>query len=575
MDYMEAYRRWRESPLVDEATKGELAGLGEAEIEDRFYTELNFGTAGLRGVLGAGENRMNHYVVRRATQGLCAYLKGIPGAAERGVAIAYDSRRCSPEFAMTTALALADAGIKAYLFESLRAVPQLSFTIRHLNCIAGVVITASHNPPAYNGYKVYWEDGGQIGPVQAEAVTKSIREIPWFRPTAITEAEAKEKGLLVMIGKEVDEAYYAATETLLLDPALLKEKGGELKLVYTPLYGAGSVPVRAILNRVGVTNVAVVPEQADPNPDFPGLSAPNPEDPAAFTLAVKLADELGADAILATDPDSDRLGVAVRVKDGSFAVLTGNQIACILLYRILSAKKATGKLPENALVVKSLVSTRLADAICKAFGVDIAEVLTGFRFISEKIDHAVKTGEETFLFGFEESFGFLAGGFSRDKDAICASMLAAEACVYYRERGMTLFDGLQEIYSLFGYFKEKVASYTLTGKVGMEKIAGAMAALRAEPPKAFGGSPVAAVEDYDAREKTDAAGAKTPIDLPKSNVLRFSLENGAWIAVRPSGTEPKLKLYVGANAPDEAAVDALLAGIFGEVDGKLRELLGI
>ena len=362
---------------------------------------------------------------------------------------------------------------------------------------------------------------------------------------------------------------------MLLRPELLKEKGGSLPIVYTPLHGAGNVPVRELLNRVGVTNVFTVAEQAEPNGNFPTVSAPNPEDPNAFVLAKALAEEKGATVILATDPDSDRLGIAVKKHDGEWAVLTGNQIGCILLHHILSERRAAGTMPENGAVVKSLVSTRLADAICEMNGVELIDVLTGFRFISEKIDEFEKSGEKTFLFGFEESFGFLAGGFSRDKDAICSAVLAAEACICYGERNMTLYDALREIYEIYGFYKEKVTSYTLEGKAGMEKIAGCMQALCANPPKSFAGIAVAATEDYNASLRTLKDGSTEKIDLPKSNMLRFLMENGAWIVVRPSGTEPKLKLYIGANDPDEAALETLLASLFNDSDALLKKELGI
>ena len=536
MEYRKRLSDWMQH--ADAAVIDELSALNEAELEERFYTELAFGTAGLRGIIGAGTNRMNNYVVRRATQGLCDYLLTIPGAAARGV------------------------------------VPQLSFAIRHIGCIAGVVITASHNPPAYNGYKVYWEHGGQLGPVQADAVLAAMARVGYFDAAAMPHSKALEQGLLTIIGTEVDEAYYAATATLLLDPALLRERGRELKLVYTPLHGSGNLPVRELLHRVGVENMQVVPEQAAPDSAFPTVQAPNPEDPDAFTLARALADKVGADVILATDPDADRLGVAVREKNGAFTVLTGNQIGCLLLNHILSSLYAQGKLPENALVVKSIVSSRLADAICARYHVQIEDVLTGFRFISEKIDECQRTQSHTFLFGFEESFGFLAGGFSRDKDAICAAMLAAELCVACAARSLTLCDALQEIYETYGYYKEKVKSYTLSGKAGMEKITAAMQALRTEPTPSLGGVQVDYMEDYLARRRTQCSdGAMTPLALPSSDMIRLLLHNGAWVVIRPSGTEPKLKLYIGANAANEHDVDELLETLLFAADTLLSGLL--
>ncbi len=572
MDYRNRALEWNEQ--ADEATKAALVGMTDAEQEESFYTELAFGTAGLRGIIGPGTNRINAYVVRRATQGLADYLCSIPGAKERGVAIAYDSRLYSDTFALETALVLANNGIRTYLFERLHAVPQLSFAIRHFNCIAGVVITASHNPPAYNGYKVYWEHGGQLGPVQADAVLEKINRVGYFEAAAMQREEALKQGLLTMIGREVDEAYYAATTTLLLQPELLLEHGKELKIVYTPLHGSGSIPVQEILKRVGVTNVRVVAEQAEPDPKFPTVKAPNPEDPNAFTLAMRLANETGADCILATDPDADRLGIAVREKNGAFTVLSGNQIGCLLLHYILSTLHAQGKLPKNALVVKSIVSSRLADAICARFHVQLDDVLTGFRFISEKIDESQRTGAHTFLFGFEESYGFLAGGFSRDKDAICAAMLAAELCTAYHLRHMTLQDALTEVYEDYGFFKESVKSYTLAGKAGMEKIASAMEALRVSPLFTLGNIEVEAIEDYKERKRqTLATGAQEPLTLPHSDMIRLLLKGGAWVVVRPSGTEPKLKLYIGASAPTEPEVDALLNTLMQDADAKISALL--
>ena len=575
MDYKQNYQAWLAAPGLDPALRQELESISHnpAEQEERFYTELAFGTAGLRGILGAGTNRMNVHVVRRATQGLADYLKTFPDGPERGVAIAYDSRHMSDVFARESALVLAQNGIRVYLYSTLHSVPQLSFTILHLHCKAGIVITASHNPPAYNGYKVYWEHGGQAGPEQANEILRYIQQADYFSVAAMDAEAAQKSGLLQMIGQEVDEAYYAAIQTLLLHPDLVREKGKDLRLVYTPLHGSGCVPVRQILQRIGITNVSIVPEQEKPDGDFPTVKAPNPEDPAAFALAIPLADQVGADAILATDPDSDRLGAAFRRRDGGFTVLTGNQIGSLLIHYILSNRAAKGDLPGNGLVVKSLVSTRMVDAICAHYGVEIRDVLTGFRFISEQIAQCEATGEHTFLFGFEESYGFLAGTFARDKDAICAAMLLSEACVYYREQGKTLYDVLQEMYKTYGYFKESVKSYTLEGKAGLEKIAGAMAALRQSPPQDFAGVPILAWEDYKSRTRKEKDGSQQPLALPQSDVLRYFLEGGAWMCIRPSGTEPKLKLYIGANAPAEEEVDALLSRLMNAADEKLSSLL--
>ncbi|MDO4853267.1 MAG: phospho-sugar mutase [Clostridia bacterium] len=561
MNAQERYQLWLNSPDIDETTKEELRAIANdpQEIEERFYTELEFGTAGLRGILGAGDNRMNIYNVRRATEGLARYLDKTAGD-HRAVAIAYDSRHYSDVFAKETACVLAAHGIQVYLYESLRAVPQLSFTVRELGLSAGVVITASHNPPKYNGYKVYGASAGQSGPEEAAAITKEIRGVEGFKTAYMDFQEAIDAEKIILIGKQIDEIYYAKTMSLLTQPELVKEHGKDLKLVYTPLHGAGNIPVRTILSRIGIPNVAVVPEQEKPDGSFPTVTAPNPEDPNAFTLAFKLAEQTGASVILATDPDSDRLGVAVKKNDGNWQVLTGNQIGSILIHALLTSYQKMGKLPANGLVVRSIVSTQLADAICKRFGVEIKEVLTGFRFIAEQIAEAERTGEHTFLFGFEESYGFLAGGFARDKDAICASMLVAQACVAYQQRGMTLADALEEVYAIYGFYRERVKSYTLEGKAGIEKIQNAMKRLRQEPLTVIAGRKVVKVDDFTKPEETG---------LPSSNVLRYTLEDETWVTVRPSGTEPKLKLYLGAHAENEEKCDAILADVIGDVDAKL------
>lgn len=576
MDYRETYESWLNSSRLDPALREELLQIRDdpREIEERFYRDLDFGTAGLRGILGAGTNRMNVPVVRRATRGLAEYLLSVDGARERGVAIAYDSRRFSEAFARETAQTLAAMGVRAYLYATLHSVPQLSFSIRHLNCIAGVVVTASHNPPQYNGYKVYWEHGGQISPEQAEQVTACIRRQEPLCPPGMPLKEAVAAGMVTMIGEEVDEAYYAATSALLLHPDLDRRKGHSLKLVYTPLHGAGNVPVRALLERAGFSNVSVVKEQELPDGAFPTVKAPNPEDPAAFTLAFWLADQIGADACIATDPDADRLGLAVRRGDGAFEMLTGNQIGCLLLYYLLDQKQAAGTLPKDGLVVRSLVSTRLADAICKDYGVKLETVLTGFRFISGIIDECEKTGRNTFLFGFEESYGFLAGTVSRDKDAICAAVLAAEAALFYGEQGKTLYDVLGEIYRRYGYYKERVVSYSLSGKTGMERISAAMASLREQPLEGVAGVAVEAATDYISRKRTLLGTGRTePVSLPRSNVLQYDLADGSWLCVRPSGTEPKLKLYIGAREETESGADTGLNGLFTEMNAKLNGLL--
>ena len=549
MDVQQSYAQWLKDFASDPETVAELESIrgNDAEIEDRFYTELSFGTAGMRGVLGAGTNRVNRYNVRRAAQGLAAYLHPPPGAAERGVVIAYDSRRCSDLFARETAQVLCQEGVKAYLFDALRPVPILSYAVRHLGAAAGVVITASHNPPQYNGYKVYGEDGAQLGPEAAAGVTSFIRATPYTACVLMDMEEAKAKGLLHIIGnKEVDDDYIAQVKTLCVNPEMLAREGGSLSIVYTPLHGSGNVPVRRILKEVGITHVSVVKEQELPDPNFSTLKVPNPEDPAAFTLAMKLADEVGADVIFGTDPDCDRLGVAVRDKEGKFQLLTGNQIGCVLLHYILSSRKAQGTLPANGAAVKSIVSTSLANRICEDYGVEMFETLTGFKFIGEKIQQFQDTGSHTFLFGFEESYGFLSSTFVRDKDGVNASLLIAELAASCKAQGITLYDRLQEIFARYGTFVEKVISTTLPGKDGVARMQQIMKDLRAEAPKEIGGLKVTAVRDYLRGVRVEN-GVETPTGLPTSDVLYFELEGGNWVCVRPSGTEPKIKLYVNTN----------------------------
>ena len=575
MDTRAVYESWQKEPSLDEATRAELTAISadEREIEERFYRELEFGTAGLRGILGAGTNRMNVYVVRRATQGLSNYLLACDGAKERGVCIAYDSRLYSPEFAREAACVLAANGIQVYLFSTLHSVPQLSFAVQHLNCLAGVVITASHNPSKYNGYKVYWAYGGQAAPEQAAAIFDEIQKVDMFSPRVADFDAALASGAIKMVGAEEDEAYYSATEKLLLNPDLVRRRGGDLPIVYTPLHGSGAVPVRELLARVGFGNLITVPEQSVPDGRFPTVTAPNPEDPDAFRLAIALAEKEGARVCLATDPDADRLGVAVKTKQDEWLILTGNQIGCILLEHILSSLSQQNRLPKNGVVIKSIVSTRLADAIAAAYGVSLEDVMTGFRFIGEKVDEYQTSGEKTFLFGFEESFGFLAGGLARDKDAVSSAMLLAEACICYAERGMTLSDALDEIYATYGFYSESVKSYTLEGKEGMEKIAGTMAKLRQSPPASFAGISVMTAEDYLTQLCEHADGTSCKIVLPVSDTLRWLLADESWIVIRPSGTEPKLKLYIGARAKTKQQLDATLAALMADVDGLLRGYL--
>ncbi len=556
MGYREEYEGWLKRFANDAETVRELQSIAgdEKEIEDRFYTELAFGTGGLRGVLGMGTNRMNVYNIRRATMGLAHYLQA-QGIADKGVVIAFDSRIKSDVFAKETALTLAAAGIKAYLFDALRPVPILSYAVRHLGTAAGVVITASHNPPQYNGYKVYASDGAQIAPEAADAVTGFIRALAYEQCQPMAEAEAREKGLLQIVGnREVDDDYIAMVKTLAQRPELLEKRGKDLNIVYTPLHGSGNVPVRRLLHELGVSHVTVVPQQEKPDGRFPTVTAPNPEDPAAFKLAIPLANEVGATTVFGTDPDCDRLGAAVRDGQGNFHTLTGNQIACLMLDHILKSRQEKGILEKNGAVVKSVVSTELARAICEHYGVKMVEVLTGFKFIGEKIQQFEETGDYTFLFGFEESFGYLSGTQVRDKDGVNASLLLCEATCACMERGETLYDALQRLYRQYGYFKETGLSVVLPGKDGVEKMQAIMAGLRQTPPAELAGLRVTAVRDFLRGVRTEGE-KEEPLDFPKSNVLYFELEGGNWVCIRPSGTEPKIKLYIATRAQDQAAAD--------------------
>ena len=559
MNYRENYEKWLKDFANDTATYEELMAIAndEKEIEDRFYMELSFGTAGLRGVLGAGTNRMNEYNVRRATMALGKYILQEAGQAERGVVIAYDSRRYSDTFAKQAALVLCKVGVKVYLFESLRPVPELSFSVRHLNAIAGIVITASHNPKQYNGYKVYWEDGGQMPPERASIIEGLIHETTYQESAPMCEKEAIEKGLLNIIGKEVDDAYIANVKQLSISPELGKELGDTMKIVYTPLHGSGNIPVRRILKETGYTQVFVVPEQEMPDPDFSTVRVPNPEDPAAFDLALKLQKELNADVVFGTDPDCDRVGIAVLDGEGKVHALTGNQIGCLLLNYILEQKSAKGELPKNAAAVKSIVTTEMARAICEAYGAKMFDVLTGFKFIAEKIEQFGETGEHTFVFGFEESCGYLSGVDVRDKDGVNASMLIAETAAFYKKQGMTLYDGLQALYKKYGYYDAKVTSFGLAGKDGLAKMGQLMIDLRANAPKEFAGKKVLAVRDYKKGTRVTAEG-ETKLEQPATNALYYELEGDAWICIRPSGTEPKVKLYVNAVTDSAEGTEKLL-----------------
>ena len=559
MDYKEVYEQWLSNPYFDEATKEELKNIAEDdnEIKERFYMDLEFGTAGLRGIIGAGTNRMNIYVVRRATQGLANYIAKVDKKSQ-GVAIAYDSRHMSPEFAEEAALCLAANGIKAYIFESLRPTPELSFAVRHLGCVAGINVTASHNPPEYNGYKVYWEDGAQITPPHDSGIMGEVKSISdWNTVKTMDKAEAEKAGLFQVIGKEVDDAYMAELKKQVLHMDAIKAEGKNLKVVYTPLHGTGNIPARRILKELGFENVYVVKEQELPDGDFPTVSYPNPEAAEAFELGLKLAKEVDADLVLATDPDADRLGVRVKDKNGEYHDLTGNMSGCLLANYEISQKKAiNGSLPEDGALIKTIVTTNLADAIAKGYGVKLIEVLTGFKFIGQQILGFEQSGKGSYLFGFEESYGCLIGTYARDKDAIVATMALCEAAAYYKTQGKTLWDAMIEMYEQFGYYKDAIQSVTMKGIEGLQKIQEIMNSLRQNPPAEFAGHKVVAVRDYKADTITDViTGAVKPTGLPNSNVLYYELTDDAWVCVRPSGTEPKVKFYYGVKGISLADAD--------------------
>ena len=559
MEYREIYEQWLANPYFDEAIKEELKGISEDEneIKERFYMDLEFGTAGLRGIIGAGTNRMNIYVVRRATQGLANYIAKVDKKAQ-GVAIAYDSRHMSPEFAEEAALCLAANGIKAYIFESLRPTPELSFAVRHLGCVAGINVTASHNPPEYNGYKVYWEDGAQITPPHDSGIMGEVKSISdWNTVKTMDKAEAEKAGLFQVIGKEVDDAYMSELKKQVIHMDAIEKEGKNLKIVYTPLHGTGNIPARRILKELGFENVYVVKEQELPDGDFPTVSYPNPEAAEAFELGLKLAKEVDADLVLATDPDADRLGVRVKDKNGEYHDLTGNMSGCLLANYELSQRKAVnGSLPEDGALIKTIVTTNLADAIAKGYGVNLIEVLTGFKFIGQQILGFEKSGKGSYLFGFEESYGCLIGTYARDKDAIVATMALCEAAAYYKTQGKTLWDAMIEMYEQFGYYKDAIQSVTMKGIEGLQKIQEIMNSLRQNPPAEFAGHKVVAVRDYKADTIKDlATGEVKTTGLPNSNVLYYELTDDAWVCVRPSGTEPKVKFYYGVKGTSLADAD--------------------
>ena len=573
-DYMKIYQEWLSNPYFDVATKEELRAIegNENEIKERFYMDLEFGTAGLRGIIGAGINRMNIYVVRRATQGLANYIIK-QGAANKGVAIAYDSRHMSPEFAMEAAMTLAANGIKAYKFESLRPTPELSFAVRELGCVAGINITASHNPPEYNGYKVYWEDGAQFTPPHDKGVTEEVLAIEDLSTVKTTdEASATAAGLYQVIGQEIDDKYIAQVKAQVVNQKAIDEMQDQITIVYTPLHGTGNIPARRVMKEIGFTHVYVVPEQELPNGDFPTVSYPNPEAKEAFELGLKLAKEKDADLVLATDPDADRLGVYVKdTKSGEYIPLTGNMSGSLLCEYVLSQKQAAGKIPADGQVVKSIVSTNLIDAVAKSYGAELIEVLTGFKWIGKQILKNETTGHGTYLFGMEESYGCLIGTYARDKDAISATAALCEAAAYYKQKGMTLWDAMIAMYEKYGYYKDAVKAIGLSGIEGLAKIQSIMETLRNNTPTEVGGYKVTSARDYKLDTIKDmATGEVKPTGLPSSNVLYYDLEDGAWICVRPSGTEPKIKFYFGVKGTSledaEEKENALGAAVMAMVD---------
>ena len=577
MGCKEQYMQWLESDYMDEATKEELRQIAgdEKEIEERFYTELEFGTAGLRGIIGAGCNRMNEYTVRKATQGLANYILKV-GGQDRGVAIAYDSRHMSPEFADVAALCLAANGIKAYVFESLRPTPELSYAVRKLHTIAGINITASHNPPEYNGYKVYWEDGAQITPPHDSGIMNEVKAISDYAVCKKMDKDAAiAAGLYQTIGADIDDPYIEELKKLVVHQDAIDAVGSQIKVVYTPLHGTGNIPVRRVLKELGFTNVYVVPEQELPDGDFPTVSYPNPEAKEAFTLGLALAKKVDADLVLATDPDADRLGVYVKdAKTGEYHPLTGNMSGCLIGDYLIGQKKELQGLPEDGVFVRSIVSTNMADAIADYYGIELVEVLTGFKFIGQKILEMEKTGKGTYLFGMEESYGCLTGTYARDKDAVVASMALCEAAAYYKTKNMTLWDAMIAMYERYGYYQDGITAITLKGIEGLEKIGQIMNTLRAEAPKEIGAYQVTAVRDYKNDTITDiATGAVRPTGLPSSNVLYYELTDDAWVCVRPSGTEPKVKFYFGIKGSSLADADAKAEAMKAAVNALVEKML--
>lgn len=574
MNYMDHYNFWLNDSYFDQSTKAELKGLQEdtKEIEDRFYKELDFGTGGLRGVIGAGTNRMNIYTVRKTTQGLANFILQ-EGGAEKGIAIAYDSRNMSTEFADEAALCMAANGIKAYVFDALRPTPELSFAIRKLGCISGIVVTASHNPPEYNGYKVYWEDGSQVTAPKDKQIISMVKEVTNYHDVkTMDRKEAEEKGLYIIIGKEIDDAYMEELKKQLIHPEIIKQVAEELKIVYTPFNGTGNIPARRILEEVGFKHVYVVPEQELPDPKFTTLAYPNPEDPKAFTLALALAKEKGADIVLATDPDADRLGIyAFDTKSGEYISFTGNMSGMIIAEYIMRERTLRGTMPSKPALVTTIVTSNLAMPLAAEYNVEVKEVLTGFKFIGEQIKLFEETGSNNYIFGLEESYGCLAGTHSRDKDAIVAVMCLCEAAAFYKSKGMTLWDAMIAIYEKYGYYKEDLYAITLKGIDGGKQIEGIMNKFRTNPPKKFGELDVISIRDYESGKVYNSqTGEESLTGLPKSNVLYFDLKNDSWCCARPSGTEPKIKFYMGVKGTSLIDAEEKVAALTDSLKGMLK-----
>ncbi|WP_078435485.1 phospho-sugar mutase [Metabacillus halosaccharovorans] len=579
MSWEQSYQRWNQKQDLDQELRTLLTNLegNEKALEDCFYKELEFGTGGMRGEIGPGTNRMNIYTIRKASEGLATYINSFGDEAKkRGVAIAYDSRHKSPEFAMEAAKTLASHGIQTYVFEELRPTPELSFAVRHLHAFSGIVITASHNPPEYNGYKVYGEDGGQLPPAAADTVISYVNQVEDELQIEVKdESELKSQGLINMIGEEIDQAYTEKLTTISVNPSLSQEV--DLKVVFTPLHGTANKPVRSGLEALGYKNVTVVKEQELPDPNFSTVKSPNPEEHDAFTLAIRDGKEIDADVLIGTDPDADRLGVAVKNNDGEYVVLTGNQTGALLLNYLLSEKKEKGTLPENGVVLKTIVTSEIGREIAKSYGLETIDTLTGFKFIGEKINEYERTGQYQFQFGYEESYGYLIGDFARDKDAVQAALISAEVAAYYKKKGLTLYQGLLEIFKEYGYYKEGLQSLTLKGKEGAEQIQSILQSFRSNPPTDVAGKKIVAIEDYKSSERQDvAAGTKAKIDLPGSNVLKYILEDNSWFCVRPSGTEPKAKFYFGVKSDtleqSEQDLSTLEAGVMEIVNELIAAL---